>query len=272
MRRMLGLLSAQTWENPGRMARWRCRLQKGYGTEVTERTLFGRTVLHCKHGTIDGLTARQKVRRQRNLTKRLADKGVEKVAISRETPADFLVGLHIPQMDAGFLHTYLAGDVGAHVAERSGATAVCFFRSVGGAEERAILKMAEQFRYLQICTQRDGAAVCQALRRRYGLPVVEAPTPSQVRRADFALVFHPPERTFALSGQCLVFAPEPALWGGIPGGQRITGLGLQLSRQIAAELPDGFAPDPILSEAAFRGLIDPGNIKIQDVFIETPRI
>jgi len=265
---MLGLISAETWENPGRIARWRMRWQKGYGTEAEEQSFFDGTALHFKYGTTDGLTARQKMRRQRYLAGRLAENGIEKVAISQGTPIDALEGLPIPQMDARYLYTYLAGDVGAHAAERSGATAVCFFRSVREAEERAILKLAQEFRYLQIITQRDGGAVCQALRRRYGLPVAEAPTPSQVRRAEFALIFHPPEKTFALSGQCLAFAPDGALRDHIPGGRLITGLELQLPRQVAAGLPDGFAPDPILSEAAFRGLVDPGKIKIQGILLE----
>jgi len=237
---------------------------------MVKRPLFGGAALHVKHRQIDGLTSRQKLRRQCILAEILADAGVEKVAVSRGTPAHVLEGLLIPQMDTRYLHTYLAGDVGAYVAERSGATAVCFFRSVGAAEERVILKLAKEFRYLQISAQRDGAAVCQALRRRHGLPVAETPTPSQVKQADFALVFSLPGRSFVLSDRCLTFAPDTALRAELPGGRAITGLGFRLPRQIETELPDGFSPDPILSEAAFRGLIDPGNIKIQDVFIETP--
>ena len=268
MRRMLGLISAETWENPGWIARWRYRWQKGYGTEMVQQALFGGTALYLRHRVIDGASSRQKLKRRNALAGILADKGIEKVAVSLGAPADALEGVPIPQMDARYLHTYLAGDVGAHAAEGSGATAVCFFRSVREAEERAILKLARAFRYLQIITQRDGEAVCQAIRRRYGLPVVEAPTPSQVRRAEFALVFHPPGRTFVLSGRCLAFAPDAALRGEIPGGRLITGVELQLSRQVATGLPEGFAPDPILSEAAFRGLIDPGKIKIQGILVE----
>ena len=174
----------------------------------------------------------------------------------------------LQEMSSEYLHTYLAGDVGVHVAERSGATAVCFLRSVGQLEERALLQLASSFRYLMLSIRRDGDLVCRTLRRRYGLPVVEAPTPNQVRGADFALVLHPPGQDVTLSKRCLAYAPNTALRRSMSGGVPITGLHLRVPSDVAGEVPAGFRAEPVLSEAAFRGWFDPGRIKINGVSID----
>jgi len=189
----------------------------------------------------------------------LVERGVDRVAVSGDHDVP------VQRMDHRYLYTYLAGDVGAYVAERSGATAACFFRTVGQLEERALLKLAESFRYLLLHVQRGGAAVCRALRRHYGLPVVETPTQSQLRGADFALVLHPLTAGTVLSERCLTFSPQN---GDVPGGMPITGLNLDVPPSLAAEIPAGFQPEPVLSEAAFRGQIDPSKIKINSVSLD----
>ena len=263
---VFGFVQMEPWENPGWVARLRCGLQKGYGTELNLRPLFGRTALFVRHWVVDGLSSRQRKARQGELLRMLAEKGVDKVAVCER--GDSLAEIGMRRMGSDYLHSYLAGDVGAHVAERAGATAACFFRTVGQLEERALLKLAESFRYLMVSAQRDSAAICRALRRRYGLPVVEDPTPSQVRGADFALLLHPPGRDVTLSGRCLAFRPRAERDWPTPGGIPITGLSLAVPPDLREEIPAGFLPLPILSEAAFRGQIDPSRIKIHDVSID----
>jgi len=217
---------------------------------------------------MEGLSPRRWKLREEELGWLLLARGVDKVAFSGVGGGGGGFEVPLRRMESDYLYTYLAGDVGAYVAEGSGETAVCFFRTVGPMEERALLKLAESFRYLMLSTQRDSAAICRALRQRYGLPVVEDPRPSQVRRADFALLLHPPRRDMTLSERCLAFWPSmrpscPAV-GGVP----IRGLFLDVPPALVAEIPAGFCPGPILSEAAFRGLIDPGRIKIHGVSLD----
>ena len=265
----MGLIAAENWAAPGRINRWRCAWQKGYGTEVTTRQILGRPVLFVEYRGVDGLSPRQLAFRKQGLRQILSQNGVDKVTFS--TFGDVLEGTGPSRMESTYLHLYLAGDVGAHVAEKTGATAVCFFQRVGTLEERAILKLAENFRYLMITSQKDEDAVCHALRRRYGLPVVEHPTASQVRQADFALVLGAAPQTMTLGEQCLTFAPDKRFAGEIPGGRAITDLSLALPLNVAAELPDGFAPNPILSEMARLGHFRPSKIKISGLSIDNTK-
>lgn len=262
---LMGFVHAERWENPSWTERLCCAVQKGYGTELTQRPLFGRSALFVRHRVVDGLGLRQRRARAEEPVRLLRAHGVDKVAFSG--PGGDAGTLR--RMDSSYLYTYLAGDVGAYVAERSSSTAVCFFRTLGQLEERALLRLAESFRYLMISVQRDSGAICRALRRRFGLPVVEDPTQSQVRHAAFALVFYPPKEGLLLSDRCMLFAPA----GGreVVGGLSITELGLELPPELSAELPAGFCPQPILSEAAFRGQIDPNQIKIHGLSIDKAR-
>jgi len=232
-------------------------IQRRYGIEVSERTLFGRPAVFV----------RQRRMCQRESARALLERGVDKVAFAGAEAGDSRMP-SLREMDSVYLHTVLAGDVGAYVAERSGTTAACFFRTIGQIEEQAILRLATAFRYLMISIQRDSEAICRSLRRRYGLPVVEGPTPSQVRNADFALLFHPPERDMMLSERCLTFRPGEDAGHPTPGGMPITGLSLDVPPDVAGELPAGFQAEPILSEAAFRGWIDPNQIKINGISID----
>ena len=252
---MLGFIRAEPWENPGMLTRFRCAIQKGYGMEVSERAVFGRPAVFV----------RQRRACQRESMRALLERGVNKVAFAG---VDGCPEAPLREMDRSYLYTHLAGDVGACVAERSGATAVCFFRTVGRTEERAILRLADAYRYLMISAQRDSGAICRALRRRYGLPVIEGPTPGQVLDADFALVFHPPGRDVVFSERCLTFQPRAEPVHPVPGGMPITELSLDVPREVTEELPTGFQPEPILSEAALRGWINPDRIKIKDVSID----
>ncbi|MCL2569138.1 MAG: hypothetical protein FWE12_06885 [Oscillospiraceae bacterium] len=257
---MLGFIHTETVARPGWGERIRCAVQKGYGTEALERPLFGRPALFVRHRNLN----------ERNpIGEMLLERGVDKVLFSE---ASGVSDVPLRRMDRSYLYTYLAGDVGAHVAERSGATAVCFFRTLGQLEERALLKLAGVFRYLMISVQRDSGAICRDLRRRYGLPVVEDPTPNQVKGADFALVLHPPGRDVVFSGRCLLFEPNREMRATEGGracmGTPITGLDLDVPPDLAAEIPAGFRPLPILSEAAFRGQIDPARIKIHGVSLD----
>ena len=263
---VFGFVHAELWENPGWMTRLRCGLQKGYGTEFSSRSVFGRPAIFVRHRVVDSLTPRRQKVRQEELFRLLTEKGVDRVAICEN--GNSLGRLPLRRMGSDYLRTYLAGDVGSYVAQQAGATAACFFRTVGQLEERALLKLAESYRYLMVSAQRDSGAICRALRRRYGLPVVEDPTPSQVRQADFALLLHPPGRDVTLSEQCLAFQPLPDVSYSVPGGISVTELSLTVPADITEEIPLGFDTQPILSEAAFRGLIDPGRIKIHSVSID----
>jgi len=215
---------------------------------------------------VEGLSPRRRQKRLGELDRLLLANGVNKVTFHQS--GENLPGLGMRQMGSDYLHTYLAGDVGAHVAERTGATAACFFRTVGQLEERALLKLAESFRYLMVSAGRDSEAICRVLRQRYGLPVIESPTPSQLRGADFALLLHPPGQNMELSGRCLTFQPLAAFAHPVVGGTPITGLSLTVPPDISEEMPTGFCQRPILSEAAFRGQIDPNRIKIHSVSID----
>ena len=263
---MLGFVAGERWTAPGRMERWRCAWQRGYGTEAIKRRFFGRPALFVRYRALEGLKTRQEAARKRTLMHTLNRNGVDKLAFS--TFGDMLEGQGPRRVDSGYLHLYFAGDVGAHVADGDGKTAACFFHLVGHLEERAILKLAEHFRYLMIASPRDGEAVCRALRRRYGLPVVESPTASQMRQADFALLSGPVPKGLTLGENCLSFAPDKRFAGEMPGGRAITELFFQLPEEVAEEIPEGFMPDPLLSEALFCGSLNPEKIKIHGVSID----
>ena len=263
---MMGFVTTEPWQAPGRIQRWRCGWQKGYATKTREGRFFGRPALYVQYKEVEGLNPRQAAFRKRGLRQILTRGGVDTLAFS--TWGDVLEGTGPRRMESGYLHLYLAGDVGVHTVGRDDATAVCFFHRVGHLEERALLKLAARFRYLMITSQRDEAALCHALRRRYGLPVVGDPTPSQVRRADFALVSGPVPKAAVLGGHCLAFAPDRRLFRHIPGGRHITGLSLNLPENVAEEIPEGFLPDPLLSEAVRSGCLDPGKIKIHGLSID----
>lgn len=169
-------------------------------------------------------------------------------------------------MSSAYGYTYLAGDVGAYVAESSNATAACFFRHVGQLEERALLTLAGSYRYILLNAGRDTEAISNALLRRYGIPVVPHPTASQLKQATFALALTPPAHEAALSPHCLVYTPT----GGIQthGGRAIKALGLHIPEALATQVPSGFSKMPVLSEAAFRGQIDISGIKIHSISID----
>ena len=193
---MLGFVAGEPWAAPGRVARWRSAWQKGYGTEVKEGRFFSRPALYVRYRAVCGLHPRREAFRKKALERSLYRAGVNKVAFS--TFGDVLEGQGPQRMESTYLHLCLAGDVGAHVAGGDGKTALCFFHALGPMEERAIIKLAEHFRYLMLDSRRDSGAVCLALRRRYGLPVMENPTVSQVRQADFALLLGPVSKGLTL--------------------------------------------------------------------------
>ena len=265
---ILGFIHAEPWAEPSYMTRWRCVLQSGYGTDIQMRLVFGRPALFVRHLIPEGLSVRRSAARQRELLRLILQSGVDKLAFSASGVKDVLDDFEVSRMDSDYLHMYLAGDVGACVADRTGTTAALFFRSVGQIEERVILKLAKVFRYLMIHAGRDSMAVCRALRQRYGVPVVELPTARQIFGADFALVCAPLRRDVVFSERCLTFAPSQWLRRLVPGGRSITRLGLDIPQMVLAEIPSGFSPLPILSEAAFRGQVDPGKIKIHSLSID----
>lgn len=259
---MLGFITQEQWENPKVLERLQARFRPGYGLHGVQDSLFGHPVFFLRQREIKGGTSTHHRRRQAELLRLLRQNRVDAVAYAENTAEK----LELPPMDAWYLQSHFAGDVGVYVAQKSGATAYCVFASLGAVEERALVKLAEHYRYLMIFAGRDTAMVCRALRRKYGLPVVEDPTRRQVHKADFALLFATPSKDIALASSCLAFSPrgKPVLAGGV----QIKKAEFSIPHAIETQVPPGFSPEPILSECARRSMISTKGIEIRGISLD----
>ena len=261
---MLGFISTSVEESTGHKMRIQARFQKDLGNEWTQKRVFSHPALFLRHKLFLALSEKRKEERLETVARRLQEQSVHAVVFSNTTPQMRLP--RIPRAGASYLNAYLAGDIGAYVAERAGATAYCQFSSLGQLEERAVLTLAHHYRYLMVEAGRDTDFLCQALRQKYGLPIVKAPTQRQIRDANFALLWKNTAQNMELDRNCLVFSPMNVRKNA--GGRRIKSMDLGLPEEYKREMPEGFPVNPILSQGLKWGSILPENLKIQRILLD----
>ena len=262
---MLGFLHITQEESLGYKKRLYMRLQKDYGTQWEQKSLFSHPVFLGEHKTYPCLSEKRKRERLYTLVSMLQQRGVSKVLLSENSLQQEIP--HMKRADAQHLYGHLAGKVGAFVAEKTGDTAYCQISSLGSQEEQAILHLAKHYRYLMIDAGRDTENVCQALRKAYGLPVVSAPSDRQIKSASFALLWKQKGRRLLLDNNCLVFSPMKSEKNH-QGGREIKKLDLETPKTYQDQIPQGFPLHPILSEALKRGCILGEKLKIHGMLLD----
>ena len=261
---MLGFISTSVEEGTGHKMRIQARFQKDLGNQWTQRRVFSHPAVFLQHKLFLQLNDKRKKERVETIARRLQEQNVHAVVFSNTAQQIKLP--RIKRAGASYLNAYLAGDIGAHVASRAGATAYCQFSSLGQLEERAVLTLAHHYRYLMLEAGRDTDFLCHALQQKYGLPIVKAPTQRQIRDANFALLWKNTEQSVELDRNCLVFSPMNVRKNA--GGRRIKSMELDLPEQYKHEIPEGFPINPILSQGLKWGSILPENLKIQRILLD----
>lgn len=263
---MISLVGIETCQRPGALTKIK---GKARGHSLREEYILGMRIIRADLMVYAEIGERRLKKEAQRLSMELFRRNRSQIVFSGEFPAKEKFD-KFPKADTICLYESIAGAVGEAAANcgggggGGGGTAIFIAGKVGIREERSLLKLAEKYRYLIIVAGRDSAAICQGLRCRFGIAVIENPTDSQFAMADFAVFLSRPRKPFALKPECLIFSPDLSYSSGIKGGRRMEALKLGIPNSVLKEIPPGFDWPPIISEAIKYGFYSPDGVVALD--------
>lgn len=237
----------------------------GVGYDVDREHILGIQVLRVRLEYYQGIRGEIISRDLTRIVTELRNAGITRLCLSKNFPGKEFIYQNFSKMDSSYLYECLTGEIAAFAAREHGDTAAFFCRSVGDPEQRALRRICSVYRYIILVTDRDSEIVCRNLRRRFGIAVMGEPTARQLKRADFAVFFNTPQAHVALGEFCVAFAPDTTSLKGLKTGRYVSAVRLAMPEEIFAQIPEGFLPSPIISEAAKYGLCDVRKIKVVDL-------
>lgn len=276
---MISLIGSQICRSPGILSRVRGR-KPGY--TLRQEYILGMRVICADLCVYESSGSRRQRRGQKRELERiyteLFRRNIGQILFSRDFPAEAEFD-KFQKADTICLYESVAGAVGELIAlevgreeaeggspersqKESDRTAAFIAGSMGIREERSLIKLAENYRYLIVVAGRDSEIICQSLRRRFGIAVIDSPTESQYLKADFAVLLSKPRRDFELRPDCLIYSPNINYTAGIMGGRRIEALRLNIPESVREEIPRNFDWPPIISEAIKCGFYSPDDIEV----------
>jgi hypothetical protein len=124
-------------------------------------------------------------------------------------------------------------------------------------------------RSLSVSAGRGGAALCRALRSRFGVAAMADPTPEQLGETDVYLVFDAPAggvRLPARAGAAVLLLGGDAGAGWVrvpPGNLVVSGAVFLPPARLAADWPPGFDDGALLAALAAAGALSPAEVRIR---------
>lgn len=173
------------------------------------------------------------------------------------------------EIESLFLFQTMAGEIAAKISGDGEKTAAFFARRVMEYEERALISLCANYRYVMLQVDEGGSAVSRNIRRKYGISVIDKPTDYQLNGADMALFFSPPRRKIILPDKCVAITVAKSNIEDVCYHQSVTGVTFRMPENLYDGLPEGIELEPILSEALLSGMIRSDNLKVLNVNIST---
>lgn len=171
------------------------------------------------------------------------------------------------EIDSIFLFQTMAGEIAAKISGDGEKTAAFFARRVMEYEERALISLCANYRYVMLQVDEGGSAISRNIRRKYGISVIDKPTDYQLNGADMALFFSPPRRKIILPDKCVAITVAKSNIDDVCYHQSVTGVTFRMPENLCNVLPRGIEPEPILSEALLSGMIRLDELKVLNVNI-----
>lgn len=185
--------------------------------------------------------------------KRLLRRGVERVVLPEDAPADALPEGLRPVSTLPLRRALAADWCGALLRLRevpaASARVLVTAKALSGPVTRTVTELALRHRYLLLAVPYGGEELCRRLRREYGVSVLLDPTPEQTATADLHIAFDPAE---PLGGGFLPLYDETLP---LPP--------LLLPREAEEALPTGADRGQLVSALWTAGALRPGQVSIR---------
>jgi hypothetical protein len=192
-----------------------------------------------------------------------------RVVFSKDFPyREMILREGFEEADGTVLTALLAGEL-AQLACPGGKTAVLFSDSLTGWPARALWKLGAHFRHVLTVTAADGRALYKAIGKRYGISVIDKPSPAQLCEADAALVFDPPAEGVKLSEACVVIPVRGADIGTIACRRVASDFSFGLKNGGEDAVPAGFPRNALIACALEAGVLSTADIVVRSVRVKT---
>lgn len=257
---MIAFISTQKCKRPTLAARL---LRKRDEYNLRESYILGMRVLLGDMNIYEGIGEKRLERQAVSFAYGLSHMNVSEILLDSQFPCkDAFDSFDI--LDSRCLYENMAGKIGVRVPGAACGTAAFFAHTIGRQEEKSLLKLASTYRYLIVVTDRDCAIICQNLRSRFGIAVIDNPTEGQLRMANYAAFLSVPRQNVNLQSSCIVFSPAFKSVDRVTGGKKIKALRLSLPKALDDVIPHGFEPLPIVSAAVRHGFFSAEEIGVMD--------
>ncbi len=144
-----------------------------------------------------------------------------------------------------------------------------FSDSLTGWSAQALWKLGAHFRHVLTVTAADGRALYAAIGKRYGISVIDKPSPAQLQEADAALVFDPPADGAELSEDCVVIPVCGADIGNIACRLVASEFSFGLKNGGEDTVPAGFPRNALIACALEAGVLSSADIVVRSVRVRT---
>ena len=245
------------------------RFLKGYrGVSVLPEDILGMKALRVRLEAMPDIRPAALKKRIHLAASVLRRQGIRKLCFKESFPyKEPSLWESFIEMDSVFLYETMAGQIASRISGDGEKTAAFFARRVLEREEKALLSLCRNYRYILVSIETGGPGVCSNIRRKFGISVVERPTERQLLGADTALFFSPPRQVTILSDECVAIAVSGTNLKNVKYNKSITGATFKISGISHNSIPTGFPPEPLISEAMLRNKVRADNISIHHVEI-----
>ena len=232
--------------------------------------IMGMKALRLILETPQGLRRRQLEKRLRTARMILGRSKVDRVCFRQDFPyrKAFPDGL-FREMDCQILNESMAGPILVKTAAGGDKTALFHGRYALDRGEQVLIDLCASFRYLVVCLSDRDRLICDSIRRKYGISVIEQPTMRQLLKADTALFFTAPSQRMILSDGCTVFAVSDEALRNVRFRKKITSVTYEIPDSLKRTVPEGYSADPFLSEALLRGIVRRDQIRVEEISISS---
>lgn len=192
-----------------------------------------------------------------------------RVVFSKDFPySEMILREGFEEADGAILTALLAGEL-ARLACPDGKTVVLFADSLTGWSAKALWKLSAHFRHVLAVTAADGRALYKAIGKRYGISVIDKPSPAQLSEADVAVVFSSPAGGAELSDDCVVIPVCRADFGNIACRRVATDFGFGLKSSGEDTMTAGFPRNALIACALEAGVLSAADIVVRSVRVKS---